>query len=93
LKLTCNLSSAHAVSETATPLGQRKKKNSKCEKVCHRQYLWWNTQKHAAASPVPQAPFAIYLSSSSPSGAALVKQKSNGVMMLDTAMLVQDGGD
>ena len=37
LKLTCNLSSAHAVSETATPLGQRRKKNSKCEKVCHEK--------------------------------------------------------
>ena len=35
LKLTCNLSSAHAVSETATPLGQKRKQNGKCEQDCH----------------------------------------------------------
>ena len=34
LKLTCSLSSTHTVSETATPLGHRKRENSKWEKVC-----------------------------------------------------------
>ena len=41
LKLTCNLSSAHAVSETATPLGQRGMKSVDVKNFCYEK-MWKN---------------------------------------------------
>ena len=46
LKLTCNLPSAHAVSETATPLGQREIKSVDVKKFCYEK-----TEKNLLGAP------------------------------------------
>ena len=46
LKLTCNLPSAHAVSKTATPLGQRELKSVDVKKFCYEK-----TEKNLLGAP------------------------------------------